>query len=368
MMGSPTSANAEQATDLPGARHKFLRLLLQRATTLRWSSPPPQSYYLGQEYAEDPVRVDSVIAVRFIYPGLINPTEFWHRNNRLVLRQRAALLTVEIHRKLSGRLWDELRLFGWGQRFIIGYVEAMMPAVNRKLLDNRYLIGEPLSRTYSLLEATGIAVMCLGAWVPITWPVSLLPFPRSAELAPGRDEIYLRDFVDANHSYLRNDFEDCIRRLVTSVETFFAHRRWTANPKPNTFKAILDSNVSQVGLAGRVVVKNLKFIYKVRNKIVHGGFRMGSASGRFCSKAVASVRYLIQGYSGVPKVSRYAHSLGMQLLRAEDVLGHMHNLDQIERHASSTLAAGPVINSAAELDEFMFRSLEFTEKDRSSIL
>ena len=352
---------------LAAARHKFLQILIQRARMLRLSQPPPESFYVGQQYVEDQNRIDCTISVGFVYPGMIEPGVLWYRKSQISIRQKPPVLIVSIKRKIAACLWDDIRLFGWGGQFIVGYVNTLMPVVNRRLLDNRYLSGQPLSRTYSLLDAIWLVVTHQDVDVPLNWPVAVSPFPRSAQLAPGRDEPYLRDFVDAIHAYFWSDFDDCIRRLVTSVETFFAYRKWKASRAPSTFRRILDHNVETKSLSGEVVVENLKYIYKIRNRIVHGGFRMSPASGLFCDKAIATVRYLIQRYSGDPAVSRYAHSHGMQFLGLQRVVGQLYDLDKIQRGVG-VKADGPPIENMAQMDEFMFKSLRFKDHDKQSIL
>ena len=362
------NAPDQQEAELRELRRRFLRAMVGRLKFLLHSQPPPASHFVGQEYVEDGNRIECRITAAFIFPGLIDSIEFWHRKNRIVLQKHPPVVTIEIHRKISVRLWDDLRLFGRGQQFIIGYVNAVMPAINRRLLDNRYLSGQPLSRTFFLLEAVGLLVTRGSEQLPLHWPISVSPFPRSAQLAPGRDETYIRDFIDAIHTYLKNDFDDCIRRLVTSVETFFSHRRWTASAGPNTFRRILHNNVETNMLAGQVIVDNLKVVYQVRNRIVHAGFRMSPSSGVFCDKAIATVRYLIQRYSGDMAISNYVHSHGMQLLAVQGILGHRYDLDQIERSRSLQQDRGAPIRNASDLDDFMFRALRFTAQDRSSIL
>jgi len=345
-----------------------MRTLIGRAKILRLRQPLPISYFIGQEYVEDENRLECSISVAFIYPGIIQSTEFWHRKNRIVFQQRPPLLIIEIHRKISSRLWDDVRLFGRGQQFIIGYVSAVMPAVNRRLLDNRYLSGQLLSRTFFLMEAVWLFVTHENKMVRLNWPVSFDHSSRSAQLAPRRDEPYLRDFIDAIHAYLKNDFDDCIRRLVTSLETFFSHRQWKATAGPSTFKRILDGNIKTGVLAGQVIIQNLKFVYQVRNKIAHRGFRMSPSSRLFCDKAIATVKYLIQRYSGDLAISRHVSSLSRQLLMVQGVLGNQYDLDEIERSRPMRRDGGLPIDNMAELDDFMFNALRFTEQDKSSIL
>ena len=356
-----------QPISLESARRAFLWNLLRRRLHLRLSAGPPASYYVGQEYVEDRRRIPCTITLAFLCPGVLKPTVFWHRGSRVSLCHKAPFLVVEITRKVPTLLWDDIRVGNWRDRFIVGYVTALMPVINKYLLEVRYLDGHPLSRTYSALEAANITVAHDGAHVCLGWPVSVPPFPRSEELAPGRDEPYLRDFVDAIHSYFRSDFDDCIRRVVTSVETFFAYRGWKAACRPSTFKRVLDNNVEKDSLGGQVVTENLKYVYKIRNRIVHGGFRMSRESGMFCDKAIATLRYLIQRCSGDATVSRYAFSHGMQFLLLQSVIGQHLDLDEIERFQRDKHAPGPPINSMAEMDTHMFTALRFTDRDKRSI-
>lgn len=87
----------------------------------------------------------------------------------------------------------------------------------------------------------------------------------------------------------------------------------------------------------------------------------------FCDKAIASVRYLIQRYSGNAKVSRHAFTHGMQFLLLQGVIGQHLDLDEIERSQSIGDVVGPPINSMAEMDQHMFTALKFTDRDKRSI-
>jgi len=350
------------------SRVRFLRTLIRQARRLFPLQEPPASYYVGQEYVEDRQRSGCIISVAFVFPGRIQAFELWYRKSRITGRQDGPLLTLQIHRTMSERLWDDMRFFGRGQNHIIGYLSTLMPAINRHLLDTRYLSGQPLSRTYSLLDAVSVTLSRGMAVQNLSWPLSVPPFPPSAQMAPERSELYLRDFIDAIHSYLRNDFDDCVRRLITAVETFIAKRQWTASAPPISFRRILDANVDKDSFAGQVVGENLQIVYQVRNRIVHAGFRMSPSSGMFCDKAIATVRYFIQRYSGDVAISRYAYTLGMQLLLLQHILGNNADLDAIECGVMNPRDTGPPIDSPADLDRFMFTSLRLTSRDRGSIL
>ncbi len=97
-------------------------------------------------------------------------------------------------------------------------------------------------------------------------------------------------------SYFTSDFDDCIRRVVTSAENFCVTRGWEAKPFPKTllqrlvqflginvdrgpkafrFHRVLSDNINKQQLSGEVINENMQFIYTARNRIVHSGFRTG---------------------------------------------------------------------------------------------
>lgn len=383
--------------EINDVRLDLLRIIRARVAQLFSSEAASrEDYFLGQEYVEDDKLVECTIVVTFLFPGMLEDVAFWHNKCRIAIRQYPPVIEIEIHRMLPCRLWDELRYLNRGDLFVIGYIAALMPAINRKLLDNRYLSGHPLSRTFFLLDALAIQVVVEGERLSLRWPISVGPFPPSAALAPGCDQTYLRDFIDAMHSLLKYDYDDCIRRVITSAECFFTHKSWNAGTPPSglkyigwlisgvknlisrkswsanaplrTFRRILEHNVDPSAIAGQVIIHNLKIVYGVRNKIVHRGFRMSMTSGVFCHKAISTLKYLIYRYSGDPVASQYVYQLEMQFLALQGLLGVNYNLDHIGRRVAEPLVGIPRIERPEDLENHMFNSLRITASDRSAIL
>ena len=154
---------------------------------------------------------------------------------------------------------------------------------------------------------------------------------------------------------------------MTSAEIFFAHQKWKARAGPNTFRRILEDNVGGRSLASKVIIENLEFVYRVRNRIVHQGFRMSTSSALFCDKAIGTLRYLIQSYSGNHSVANYAYSHGMQLGLLQQILAINHDLDQIERSRATPTDPKKIIKDFDAFEEFMFEALRFTPQDKASI-
>jgi hypothetical protein len=96
--------------DLIRIRAQLFSLLLMRLRVLHANRPVPQSYYIGQEYAEDPASVQCTIAANFLSPGYVEPFEFWFHKTKVNGTQYGNVLLVTADRRLSLRLWDDLRL------------------------------------------------------------------------------------------------------------------------------------------------------------------------------------------------------------------------------------------------------------------
>ena len=202
------SINTELATN----RKRLFSIILQRIVKLHEAQPPPASYYSGQPYVEDKRKIDCIITAPFNFPGFISSFEFWLYGARIVGKQYSGVLLINVHRRISQRLFDDIKFLRRGEQFIIGYLASAMPSINRRLLDNRYYEGHLLSRTFAIFETIGITLTSNGQVLRLHWPPSIAPFPPSAKIAPNINEIYVRDFIDAINAYFRGDFDEAVAR------------------------------------------------------------------------------------------------------------------------------------------------------------
>ncbi len=380
-------SNAEDDPALLAARRQIFAALLNRLAQLHIDRAVPASFSRGEPYVEDKRKIACTITANFIFPGYISPFDFWLYGAHVIGTQHGNILHIQVDRRISQQLWDDVRLkIPFKEKFIIGYLASYMPTINRLLLDNRYYEGHLLSRTYAIFEAVRVSLTANDRRMQLNWPISFAPFPPSAKIAQNVKEPYVHDFVDSINSYFTSDFDDCIRRIVTSAENFFETRGWRAKPlpetllqkllgllglksnsRPNAFRRVLSDNIDTKKLSGEVINENIQFIYTIRNRIVHRGFRMSTSSGLFCDKAIATLKYLINGYCGNAAISRYVDTLYMQFKMQCSEFGELYNLDVIEKMRSHATSDGPAIDSAAAFNKFMFGALRFTERDRHSI-
>lgn len=324
-----------------------------------------------------------MIGAKFIFPGFVKPFQFRRHGARIECSQNQNLLLIQIYRRVPRKLWEDLKYLNIGERYIIGYLASYMPHINRALIDNRYKQGHLLSRTFAIFEAMQVCVIVGSELIWINWPLSLMSFPPSAEKAANADKLFVRDLIDAMQSYFRAEFDECIRRLVTSIENLIEAKQWNFQTIPNSclhrllrlkprrvrlsVRQALLHNLNTRNFSGEVLNENMQFIYSTRNKIVHSGLRLSTSSALFCSKAIATVKYIIAKHSGNREISRYVNTLHMQFEAQCSWLGRECNLDQIAKWRQQADDV-PVINSMEAMNRFMFTALRFTQRDKQSIL
>jgi hypothetical protein len=221
--------SSQSGTDdeLKEVRRQLFLLLLTRLRTLHKNRPPLSSYYVGQEYVEDRVHINCTIVFSLLYPGEVEPFEFWLHRMRVNVTQVGTRLIVRVFRKISVLLCDDMRLIGVRHQFIVGYVMVIMPKLNQGLLHNRYTRGNLLSRTFAIFEISDLSVIVDGVGVMLNWPRSIALFPPTARLGAKNAALYVQDYMDAIHAFFRNEYDDCVRRVITSAESFMEAQKWS---------------------------------------------------------------------------------------------------------------------------------------------
>jgi hypothetical protein len=368
-------------------RKKIFLLLKRRLRHLHLNRPLPASFGVGSDYIADESRIDCTIRAHFVCPGFVKPFEFWFHGGKVIGVQSGNILQIVVQRKIPLLLWDHLRLMGIGQAFIIGYITTLMPRVNRQLIDNRYEEGHLLSRTFAIFEAMGLEVIVENKALRLDWPRGVASFPPSRQLSDEVTVLYVRDYIDAMHAFFRNEYDDCIRRVITATENFIETKKWKIKrdssfglfrwfpnfpfPRPkkgDSFRRKLSDNLDKTKISGQVINENLQFVYTIRNKIVHGGFRISTNSRMFCDKAISTLYYLIFRYSGDRKISRYVRTLNLQFLMHKNFLGELYDLDEIEARTKKVRQTNkPVIDNHEAMENAMFGALRFTENDKHNV-
>jgi hypothetical protein len=319
--------------DVLQGRATIFSLLLARLRFLHSNRTVPSSHYVGKDYVEDKRRVKCIISATFLFPGEVDPFHFWLHQTKVDGVQYGNALVVTALREISAQLWEDLRLKDDGQAFIIGYLTSLMPAVNRRLINNRYNKGHLLSRTFAIFEAVDVSITVAGRRLWLSWPPSLPSFPPTTELAGIQTPLYVRDYIDSISAYYRYEYDDAIRRVITATENFLDNHGWKVSaggsggvlhwimsifrrkPQGSSFRRRLRDNLDLSKISNEVVHDNLQFVYSIRNRIVHNGFRMMAAGQHKLSR-----RALLAGACAVPAIGAGANLPGDPGLRRDDDL------------------------------------------------
>jgi hypothetical protein len=358
----------------------------------------PSEYFSGEEYFEDTEEIDVIISCYFRSVAVIDEITLSFSNGQITIGQNGNHLNLRINRKISKNLFNSLNKTPKSTTYLIGYVDEVIPFINKALLQQKYLSGHILLTTYSDLDLFGITVTKLddNTTVALVWPKSIPPFPLVKKLPDGGDEVFIRDYIDAMTCYFDNNFDECIRKIITSLENFFIYAKIKGDfsPHPNfvcryfelfiqkihdryglmnveikrgTFNSKLhdclnEHNYPQWRKHTPIVEENIRFLYKVRNSIVHKKYRLSEEDKWICCNGIVTLSYFFQNSFVDKSVSRYISALNMQF----SMLGPTYqgiSLDKLRELKTRSSNPKP-INSPQELDNSIFLSLKIGEKQK----
>lgn len=349
-------------------KYRFLSIFNIPQSQLPRPSEIPDSFYIGQNYVEDKIRVKCTIELNFYFLAEVEPLDFDFNQSKVSLRQTGPTLQINIQREISDQLWKHV-LKSQDEGFILPYILKILPGVNQHLLNQRYIKGHILTRTFSIMDAQSIFISRGTARVRLRWPISISGFPPSVALAEANDEIYLRDYVDALHSYFKNDYDDCIRRVITSVENLIKVQKLKDDQGTKEFADILRSNLDANIFSSKVILDNLLIVYKLRNKIVHDRVRVKTSNGQICRKALGTLNYFLQRFCRDKNMYSYVMSLSGQFLALQNLLGETMDLDDLELiDHNAPIDPERIINSPEDMDKWMFGSLQITDAEKDGTL
>ncbi len=342
----------------------------------------PDKYYTGMEFVEDTNTADVTIDFFFYSPALLEPFEIFVFSKKITGIQQANLLHISFEQTISKRLLDTLQQEGNKHEFIIGYISYYLPRINQEMLRQRYSLGHFLVQTYSTLDIVILNLTLKGTdkVISILWSPTITSFPPLKEFEGKYDKIHIRDFIDAGNSYLVGDYDDCIRKVITSAENtfrFYGLRSYLPKgylkylqrllPRKSNFVGIVRGNIySDKNLGQQVVAENLIFIYKLRNKIVHTKFKISFQNGWVCKKAIGTLKYLLQFLGQYDESAKYIHYLSEQFIMLDAYLTGI-NLDAV-RDREESKENITVVDTPEKFNKFMFEGLRITEEQKSAAL
>jgi hypothetical protein len=281
-------------------------------------------------------------------------------------------------------LFEDLKK-GKGRIFIISIINQILPIVNNHLDYQKYNKGNILMKRVNFLDIFKITLIYHQenrGWQPIFIPLPIFPkeFPPlqqkyfQNELPP----IYIRDYIDAMESYLNYNFSDCVRKIITSLENCFRFYKLKVKKLPLFLDLLINRKHRIPRLISKyiqhpIIRKNLLFLYRVRNKIVHEGFIIKPEHGWFCKKGIGTLSYVFQESFISNKEKEYLWLLTNQFLLITNEISGFDLIDiakwfEYFNQLSESEKEKFVIKSENDFNEFIFSNLEITEKEKHKIL
>lgn len=350
----------------------------------------PSSYFVGQEYVEPQSHESVRIELRLYSPAVLDSFEFFIQKKKIKGEQRGGVLFVSFDIILPRNLLTDLA-YGKGnaQTYVLGYISRYLPRINQEMLEQRYSSGHYLIQTFSVLDVFKITVSNLNPdladeVITVPWPPSFKKFPPTQRIKGKEIETYLMDFIDAGNDYLRGDYNNCIRRIITSAEnafkfykldkkTLIGWRRYLSFLpffREASFNIIARSISTHDDLGRQVVSENLLFLYKLRNRIVHDKFRIRFENSLVCRKGISTLNYLYQFLGQGGNVAEYISFMEGQLKMLDGELRGvtMEALRLRQEGAKQEPKREDIIDSVKKMNEWMFGSLRISGEEQRVVL
>jgi hypothetical protein len=352
----------------------------------------PDSYYVGQEYIEDPEKIEALIKFKFRSAVVFSNIDFDHRDLHVRQIGRGEVVCT-LHKTISKRLFDTISSPKNAQSliklttYILGYIRPYLPSINERIQQQKYLDGHILARTISLFDIYDVAVVnsLEDKGGIVLWPIPATEFP-SSKLSTAQDAVFIRDLIDAMTSYFQYDLDGCVRKVITSLENCFSHYALSASSENlwSRLKASVIGRrtkirrlVNEYVKEGRyhyterdlkVLRENILFIYGLRNLVVHDKLRINPSQAFICRKAIGTLLYLFQGNFLSDEHRAYIFSFYGQFIVIDgEHSGTSLELVEWNKRIEESKKGPNLISSTDALNKWMFETLKITRKERKSI-
>lgn len=345
-----------------------------------------QGYYIGKEYVEDIEKKEVIIKYCIKMPVRFDDFNFNVSGNIKII-QKEGKLFVNIIKTISKKLFYDMsenigkavednnveaaKKYVNASRFIIGYISSTLPLVIDEIYKKKYLEGHLLVGTISLSEITDIAIISNDNKEGVAimfWPLPIPPFPPSKFLAEEADAIFIRDFIEAATCYFRYDVNEGVRKIITSLENYWIN--YSLKIKGKTFKNLVDAYIVEENYPYKennlkIIRKNIKYIYNIRNLIVHDRLRLKASDVYLLKMAIGILSYIYKDKFISINHSNYITFLAGQFILIDkefNCLNLDHLVKQEENHTEPN-----IIEKEEDLDNFIFNAFELSNEYVSEI-
>jgi len=179
--------------------------------------------------------------------------------------------------------------------FLVGYFNNAFKMINEIILERKYRLGQILNRPLVIQDIKYVSITNLHnkKYFNVPWPLSFPNFPYRSDVK-NLGFVHIRDLLDAMNSYVNYDFNEVIRKAITSLENAFVHYKVEkiARKTKKQTKTFMDQ--ARFVVVEPELINNLEIMYKTRNKIVHDKLRLNHINNLTCYKSILTLLYIYQ--------------------------------------------------------------------------
>lgn len=320
----------------------------------------PDSYVVGQEYAVNR-NIPILIKCYFSTPFVDNSLSYIEENLSIYFEDINLVLELEVC--VNDIFLTDIKNVYF---FILGFIyENAIYKLNEKLFEWKYMRGQIIVKELTRFNIDAIEIIhkntheCLHTFPPIVDSY----FPKSARLSNEGNKIYIRDFINTISECLYLNFEDSIRRGISTLETLFIERGLSGTFNEKRKELICCKNYCLDDNCLKVLNRNVWIVYQFRNAIVHNETRAlcDKDWNNLCHKLIGTLQYVLNWCQLLPENERnYIFSITQHYLFHAN--GKFPNIDKIKFDLQHK-GEGVALENVQQLNEFMFSGLKISKDD-----
>lgn len=299
----------------------------------------PENYTVGEEYFNDSKEILATFSVFFPSSSMFESVEQKVDGVNLILENSGTYISLQFQRKISEKLFKDLRC-EIGIDWLIGYIAPYIDYLNQEIYKQRYRVDGFLLQPYSVLNINHVVVKEDGSRREIT-----VRFPRTVQIKnifePQHrfntiylDCIHIRDLIDAINAFFYSNFDDCVRRLITSIETSFDYYEFDKirdSKNGSVFKGTLEKNCTGIcSMTGKNISAEIWKLYRLRTDIVHDGYRIKPSEKKVCDEGIHYVLDYFKGLKIAPDLYGVIMEIEGRWIMYKQYTGQLLTLDKLK--------------------------------------
>lgn len=276
-------------------------------------------------------------------------------------------LNCLIVKDISRSLYGDIQLFN-ANKVILWYIFRILPDINKKIREQRHDQFHFLIRESWIIDVREIAVMKFDDKKEI-YPIKGIGVFDKFPFENKVNSLYHSDFMDSIYLFFSWYYDDAIRKIVTSIDIYMKVNKWEWKTLKNwristAFKSKLEKNLPQRSAFEKTILSSLKFVYDIRNFIVHEGKRINDNDFRFVHLAITLCFYFYKITAKSAKDHDFYLDLEIQYISLRDnIIGIDLNFFQTEFKQDAK-----IVRSHQDIEDMMQEKMNLDEEYRKKII